>query len=196
MPRRRSPKQPEFSLRRAAAILAIAAVLCGLTAWEVISSVRPEIAQRHVERGKNHLKSAQYDAASAEFRTAERLLAGSAGDWLQLAQDAPTNPRVLTEYWREQGVTPLVARLEEATRPYDSPKDALAAAMNLHAAGHSAFAQYALDRALELDPTYPEAWHYRYLVCDAMAEFDASYRAKADAARVKRDQLTPLYLKP
>jgi tetratricopeptide (TPR) repeat protein len=189
-------KAPEFSRRRAIAILVVAAALCVVIGNEAAARVRPDLANRYVERGKSYLKSEQYDAAAREFRSAERLDAGSAAQWVQLAEDAPTNPRILTEYWREEEVVPLVARVEAATLPYDSPKEAVAAAITLYAAGYPEFAQYALDRALELDPAYPEAWHYRYLVYDKMAEKRAVYRQKADEARQKRDELTSLYLKP
>lgn len=187
---------PVFSRPRTVVIFLVAAGILVLLVWQTIRVVQPILAQRYFERGIAYLKVQNFDNAEKEFRNSEVDGSPDAAQWLAWSQQAPTDPKVLESYWHEWGVDDVVRLLSEAEGSFTTPKEALTEGIKLYNAGESPYAQYAIDQALTLDPGYPEAWHYRYLTYQKIAELNANYRAKADAAKAMRDSLTSLYLNP
>lgn len=188
--------EPTFSTRRTITIFFIAAALLALAAWQVIVQLQPRLAQRYIERGVTYLQSQNYDAATLEFTKAQNSRAPEAAHWLELTNDVVTDPKVLESYWRQWHVDVVTRKLDEAAGPFASPKDALAEAIKLYSTHDAPYAQYAVDQAILMDPNYPEAWQYRYLIDTELAKQSTKYRELADQAKAKRDSLTSLYLNP
>lgn len=185
-----------YSTRRTIAIFVIAIILLSFMGLQVIEWARPELAKRYLARGESYLVSQDFSAAEREFEKAEAAGSLEAPQWKARVHAAPTDPRILKDFWQAHQVEPVLDRLEQATADFSDPKAALTAGATLFIQGYPAYAQYAVDRAIEMDPKYPEAWHYRYQIYDKLAEFDASYREKANQAKQTRDTLTSLYLNP
>lgn len=188
--------EPVFSPLRTVIIFVIALALLGIAAWQSVLWLQPKLAQRYVDRGITYLESQNYDSASSEFEKAERAHDPTAAHWLDLATQAKTDPKVLSDYWQQWHIDSVVRSIAEADGPFATPKDAVTKGIKLYTAGQSPYAQYAIDQALSMDPNYPEAWHYRYLIYTELAKQNAKYRDLADQARQKRDSLTSLYLNP
>lgn len=187
---------PEFSKGRSAAVIVVAVLLLGVAANAAIQKAKPPLAARYETKGIAFLKEQQFEQAAREFARAETLGRKESAVWEQWAKDAPTDPKVLEYYWRFWDIPEVTAKLDQALTPFTEPKAALAQGIALYSAGEPQYAQYAIDRALELDPKYPEAWHYRYLTYLKLAEQNARYREQAEQARQERDRLTSLYLNP
>ncbi|HSI20138.1 MAG TPA: hypothetical protein VLA04_00285 [Verrucomicrobiae bacterium] len=194
--KKKETKEPVFSARRTTAIFVVAFAILWLLGYQVFAAIRPQLAERYTNRGVEYLKTQNFPAAAREFRRAQELKSPDAERWLTLAESAPTDPRELDGFWRESHIDPVVRLLDESGGPFTSPKAAVTAAIRLYETGEPEYAQYALEKALEADPDYPEAWHYRYLTYEKLAAENAKYRKMAEEARQKRDQLTSLYLNP
>jgi tetratricopeptide (TPR) repeat protein len=188
--------EPVFSLRRTIAVFLIAAAILALASWQAVDFLKPKLAERYVDRGITYLESQNYDSAAQEFTKAKNSKAPDADYWLNLASQAPTDPKALQEKWEEWHIDSVLRRLQEASGPFATPKEALTKGIELYSTGEAPYAQYAIDQALTLDPNYPEAWHYRYLTYTELAKQNVKYRDMAEVARQKRDSLTSLYLNP
>jgi Tfp pilus assembly protein PilF len=94
----------------------------------------------------------------------------------------------------QRGRADVVTKIDAATFPHASPKEALAAGIAYVLAGEYVYARYPLELATSLDGNYPEALHFLALTYDALAEFDETYREKAAEVREKRDLLTPKWI--
>ena len=185
-----------YSARRAIVIFLVTIAILALGARQVISAIKPLVGQRYFARGITYLKAQDFNAAQKEFQKSLAAGDGEASDWLIRTEQAPTNPRIFETEWREWQIDSVTRLLTEATQSFTDPKTALATGITLFQSGQAPYAQYAVDTAITLDPAYPEAWHYRYLIYQDLARESAPYREKAEAARQTRDSLTSLYLNP
>jgi Tfp pilus assembly protein PilF len=170
--------------------------LLALIGFQIIHTIEPRLAKRYFDRGVTYLQSQNYTAAAQEFQKAENAGDATAHGWYVRTEAAVTDPKVFQDEWRQWNVTSVMHKLDNASEPFTDPKAALARGIELYQANEAPYAQYAIDRALELDPRYPEAWHYRYLTYQVLARDSSLYRDKAEVARKTRDALTSLYLNP
>lgn len=180
---------------RAILAISIGVVLGGVVAWQVIEPVKGTIAERFRLRGDTYLVEQNYDQAISEYQKSLHYNSQNqvASHNLQLAEQGSTDPATLKEFFSEHNQTEEVKKIEAAQTLYTNPKEALAAGVTLYEQKDFAFARYPLERAVALDPQYPEAWNYLGLDYQELAKENASFRAKAAAAWAKRDSLTPKY---
>ncbi|CAN5126424.1 hypothetical protein BH11PAT4_BH11PAT4_0890 [soil metagenome] len=185
-----------FSGRRSCATIFFGLILLSLLLWQAIPPVQKLMSSRYTTRGSEQLTSLNFSEAVASFTRATSLDEGNvlARKQLLLAQAGETDISLLREYMSEHGRMDIVTKIDEATYPYATPKEALAAGIAYVLARDYVYARYPLELATSLDANYPEALHFLALTYDALAEFDASYQEKAAQVREKRDLLTPKWI--
>ena len=66
------------------------------------------------------------------------------------------------------------------------PKDAVALGLKYLAQGDFAYARYPLEQAIQLDPNYPEAWHYLAQTYQELAKYDIAVNAITPATAKTR----------
>ena len=189
---------PALSPRRLTLIGLVSIALAALLVWEIAVPIRASLAQRFLARGDTYLKEQEFDAAAAEYRKA---LSYEPSDFhiksrLDLAKKAPTDIAAAAGFYQENHIQPVLDKLAKAQKHYADSKQALQAGVDLYQAKDFSYAQYPIKRALQLDPGYPEAWHYLGLTYQELAKIDPSFKQKADEAFHQRDLLTPAYLAP
>lgn len=187
-----------FSPKRSCAVILIGIAILAIIGWQLAQPVKEAVAGRFLKRGDTYFRQLQFDEAEREYTKAsgydEDLQ--DAQDRKALAKEAATDIAVARELLAELGNQEAVAKIDAAQTSFDSPKEALQAGVDLYTANDFSFARYPLEQATQLDPAYPEAWHYLALTYEKLAGENAEYRAKADDARKKRDSLTANYLQP
>ncbi|MBU6389161.1 tetratricopeptide repeat protein [Patescibacteria group bacterium] len=190
--------QVRFSRKRSLFILVVAMVLAVLAAWQIIAPIKERVSERYVQRGDTYMAAQDYETAQEEYRKALTVNPrnATAADRLRVAQKAETDIAAVRSFFEAHKIDPVLQKLDQATKPYGSPKYALVAGVRFYQDHDFVYAQYPLQQAVRLDPQYPEAWHYLGLVYTELATFDASYQAKAAAAIKKQNDLSPMYLKP
>ena len=189
-------ESPRFSARRSCAIILIACVFLYLLFLHSTPPFRQLVAQRFIVRGDRYFIALHYDEAEREYLKAEQADAQSAAatDRLRLVRLAETDIVNARSFFEDHHVDNVVRKIDEATAQHSTPKEALTAGIALYQSGDYGYARYPLEEAVQLDPKYPEAWHYLALTYDKLAEVNASYRDKAKDARAKRDALSPAWL--
>ena len=185
-----------YSLPRSLAIILVGLALALSVAWAVVQPLRPILAARYLDRGDALLESQEFAAAIQEYRLALTYEPSSeqAKSRLALARTGHTDPAVLADFYRQHGVDGELSKLERATGDFSSPKQALTVGVSLYSSRDYGYARYALEKAVELDPQYAEAWNYLALDDKELARLDPTYVAKQAEAEAKRDTLTAKYL--
>jgi Tfp pilus assembly protein PilF len=186
-----------ISRTRAFLIVLVGLLLGVLLILEISIPFRQKIAERHVERGDVYLVAQDFDQAALEYRQALSYDSSNqpAIQKEKLARKGGTDIAVLKDFYEEHFVTAVLSNLAIAQKEYEKPKESLEAGVSFYEKGEYVYARYPLERAVRLDPEYPEAWHYLGLTYQELSKEDSSYSQKAAEALEKRDQLTPRYLK-
>jgi len=187
-----------LSYTRSLLIVILSLVLAVLLLGELTAPFKRFIADRYRERGDSYLISLQYDQARSQYETA---LHYNSGDTLavshkHLADVAPSDIAQAKSFFVEHQVKAVLDKLNVAQAGYSDPKQALQVGANFYTAKDFVYAQYPLQRAVQLDPEYTEAWHYLLLDYQELAKIDAQYKTKADEAQKRQDDLSPKYLTP
>ena len=187
-----------FSKRRTAFIFFIAALLAIFISWQIIIPVRQDVSARYVQRGDAYLSAQEFDSAQKEFQQAISYDSTNqtAKERLEIAKKSLTDIALVGDFYRQQQITAVVQKLDTAQKMYSTPKQALQAGVLFYQNHDFVYAQYPLQRAIELDPGYPEAWHYLSLTYQELTKADPTIQAKADAALKKQNELTAKYLQP
>lgn len=188
-----SPTLPRF---RAVLILVISFALGGLISWQVIQPVYRRVSDRYVVRGDAFLASGEPEAAEVEYRDALKYNAKNqlAQQRLILAETVPVDIAAGRGFYEEKGVAAVVQKIDKARTAYARPKEAVQIGLEFYTNREFVYARYPLERAVQLDPEYPEAWHYLGLTYQELAKTDPSFQAKAEEAFRRRNLLTPNYL--
>lgn len=186
----------KVSLPRAVIILIVGAILGFLLFQQAATPIRQKVSDRFVIRGDSYVLSQDFAEAEAEY---EKALAYNpenqiAKRQLDLTKKGETDIAVLRDFYVAHGAATIVDRIDASSKQYSDPKEAVAAGIAWYQKGESLYAQYPLQQAVELDPGYPEAWHYLGLVYQDLALHDEAYKEKAEEAWKTRDLLTPKYL--
>ena len=186
----------QFPLWRSFTALAVTAVLLATAARFALAPIKKRIAERYVGRGDTYFGELQFKEAQQEYRNALDLDPQSlaAKDSLQLATDSVHDLKSGLPFFQSHHDDSVVERLQESLKPYQTPKEALAEGVKLYADGEYSFARYPLERAVQLDPGYPEAWNYLALTYGELAKEDPEMQSKVKDAEAKRDSLTVKYI--
>ena len=169
------------------------AILVGGKAWLVINQ---RIAERFVERGTSYLIAQDYPAAAQEYQKALRYnsQAIEAEQDLAIIHISQIDIAQAKSFYVEHKVTSVLQKLSKAQATFTNPKQAVAVGVQFYANQDYVYAQYPLQQAVNLDPGYPEAWHYLALTYQKLGKIDSSYTKKADEAFLRQNELTPKYL--
>jgi Tfp pilus assembly protein PilF len=186
----------DISRRRGLAIIAVACVLAAVLCWQLAVPLRERISARFVSRGDSYMQSLDFINAAEEYKKALRYVPDNevAAERERQAKISLTDIAQAKSFFEVFQVTSVLGKLAEAEGPFYYPKDALTEGVKLFVGKEYVFAQYPLQRAVALDPEYPEAWHYLAQTYQKLGEIDPAYRAKAVEAFRRRDTLTPLYM--
>ena len=186
-----------MSAKRTAVIFLVGVALGGLVVWQASIPIRNRIATRYVERGTTYLVAQEFSSAAKEYEKAldYNIDNQEAFTYLRLAKEGPVDIAKLKQFYQTHHVESVLDKLDLAQQSYETPKKALEAGVGFYEAHEYSFAQYPLLRAVQLDPEYPEAWHYLGLTYQELAKMDVRYQERAVQAFAKRDNLTPKYLK-
>ncbi len=185
-----------FSRRRTALILLLSLALAFLILGEVSGPLRQRLSRRYIVRGDAYMVQENFLSAAREYEQAVAYDGSNidAANRLVQAEAALTDPAAAEPFFAAHQVGSALDRLAQARQPFENPKTALSTGVQLYTEQHYAYARYALERAVQLDEAYPEAWHYLALDYQKLGEIDQSYKSKADEAFKRRDALTPKYL--
>jgi len=183
---------PTFSTRRSCLVLILAFALLILVLSQLLIPVRHWAGQRFLARGDTLLAAQKFDEAQEEYKRAWHTDGNNseARGREVLAREALTDIAQARDFFQQRGDTVMVAKIDQATEPYATPKEALSVGVQFMEKGEYSLARYPLQLATELDPEYPEAWHYLGLTYEKLALLDANYRVKAQEAMTRRDALT------
>jgi Tfp pilus assembly protein PilF len=193
---RPSKSDVRFSKRRSCSIVLLGAVILAILAWQASKPIKEAVAERYLARGDVFMTQRKFDEAQAEYEKAIRsnTTLVKAHERQEIAAEAATDIAKARAVFSELNQTSMVEKIDQATATFTKPKEALKTGMDFYTAGEYALARYPLEQAVQLDPAYPEAWHYIALTYDQLAASNASFREKAQAAREKRDALSPQWL--
>lgn len=185
-----------LSVRRSLAILAVGILLAGVILWQLSQPVKVKVSERFTERGDGYFVAQNFEQAEEEYHKALRYNPenSTAKQNLDLATKAEVDIAAAADFFTQHGVAEVGEKLAVAKKGYTNPKEALKVGVEFFNNGELRFARYPLERAVQLDPDYPEAWHYLALTYQEYAKNDAQYKQQAEDAFKKRDSLTPKYL--
>lgn len=183
------------SYRRAIIAVGVALALALLVITKIAWHVRQEVANRYLERGDIYLTQLEFSAAVDEYQKALHADPSNAEaiSRLHTAEIAPVDIAQAASFYQEHRVESVISKLQEAQQPYSTVTAAVAEGVKLYSAQEAVYAQYPLERAVQLDPGYPEAWNYLGLTYQELAKIDSTYTKKAEVAFARRDALTPAY---
>ena len=191
------PDQPvRFTLGRSLLIIVLGFLIVCILAWQASLPIKRALAIRYVARGDTYMIQNNYNRAVQEYQSALKNDSQNAEALRKetIAVEASTDIASARDLFQELGQTSMVTKIDQATKPFDSPKAALQAGVSYYQASEYSLARYPLETALQLDPNYPEAWHYLALVYDKLATYSSVFKDKATDARSKRDALSPLWI--
>ncbi len=187
-----------FSPKRSCAVILIGMAIIAIVAWQLAQPIKSAVADRFLKRGDTYFAQLQFDNAAREYGKAlgynEDLQEAVVRK--ELAEEAATDIAAARDLLDQLGNQAAVIKIDTAQALFSSPKEALQAGVDFYSANEYSFARYPLEQATQLDPAYPEAWHYLSLTYEKLAGENAEYRSKAEDARKKRDSLTANYLQP
>ena len=161
-----------------------------------LKPVKLKLAERYESRGDTYFSRLQFKDAVGEYKQAlqyDPQRVGAANN-LRMAQFSESDLKAGLPFFQSHNVTEVVSLLNEALRPYPTPKESLAEGVKLYSIGRFAYARYPLERAVQLDPEYPEAWNYLGLTYQELAKDEPGMKGKAEDAFKKRDSLTVRYI--
>jgi len=174
----------------------VAVIILAIAVWQGVIPIRIAVAKRYVTRGDSYFVHQQFDLAEQEYQSAlkydGKLTEASTRE--AIAANASTDIAAARPLFVELGQTDEVNAIDQATVAYTDPQKALAGGVAFYNNAQYALARYPLEKAVQLDPNYPEAWNYLALTYDQLAQSNATFQAKAKDARTKRDALTPKYI--
>lgn len=153
-------QQPgEIPFWRAVLIFFLASCLLVVLYAEISLPINRRLAVRNLNRGDAAVVAQQYDRAISEYQqaSARDKTLQIADDRRQLAEIAKTDPLRATPLFEAVHATAQLTKLGRATREFSSPPEALVVGVSLLQQGDAAYAVYALEKALQLDPNYLEA---------------------------------------
>jgi Tfp pilus assembly protein PilF len=187
-----------LSARRSIAILLVGLALGGLLVLEIATPIRERIADRYVERGDSYLVSQDFDVATEQYDKALSYDKNNqdAKNGQKLAALGPVDIAKLKDFYEQNRVDSVLSKLALASQNFTDAKQALQVGVNFYADHDYAYARYPMEKAVSIDPGYPEAWHYLGQTYQKLAQWDSSYTAKATDAFKHRDELTPNYRLP
>ena len=163
----------------------------------VLKPVKLKLAERYESRGDTYFSRLQFKDAEGEYRQAlqyDPQRVGSVNS-LRMAQLSESDLKAGLPFFKAHNITEVVNLLNDATMPYPTPKESLEEGVKLFSVGRFAYARYPLERAVLLDPEYPEAWNYLGLTYQELAKEEPGMKGKAEEAFNKRDSLTVIYIK-
>lgn len=177
-------------------IILIGLIIGFLVVWQFSIPVRHRLAERQIDRGDVFLLAQDYSGATVEYQKAlsYEKTNTEAEHRLELAKEGPVDIVKLRQFYLDHKDLEIVTKIDQATKSYTEPKEALKAGVELYSAKEFVYAQYPIQEAIRLDPDYPEAWHYLGLTYQQLAKIDPNYTEKAADAWEHRDALTPKYL--
>lgn len=185
-----------FSWVRSLFILLVALILGVLVLFQLLHPYLLRLSDRYLARGDSYLVLQDYGSALNEY---DKALEYNPNNTLVkshqiLAKLAPTDPAVARNFYRSKGAKAVNEQLDAALKDFPSALEALKAGLVFYDRGEFALAQYPLQKAVKLDPEYPEAWNYLGLTYQKLASLDHNLEKKALEAFKKRDELTPNYI--
>jgi Tfp pilus assembly protein PilF len=188
--------QVHFSWRRSCAIVFIGAAILSILAWQASLPIKRSVAERYVKRGDTLVVQHKFDEAEEEYASALHYNGSSevAAERKRLTELTSTDIAAARQLFIDLDQADIVAKIDTATAAYNKPKEALEVGVKFYEASEYSLARYPLEKATELDPAYPEAWHYLSLVYDKLAAENTDFRPRADDARAKRDALSPRWI--
>ena len=159
--------------------------------------IKSSLSARYLAKGDTLFVDQDYLDAVVEYSRALSYEPNNevAAHNRQMAEAASTDVVRAKPFFEAHGVNDVLVKLAEAEVAYPTPKAALTEGVKLYTAGEFAYAQYPLQRAVHLDPSYPEAWNYLGLTYEELGKIDVEYTKMAVEVFKKRDSLTPKYIK-
>lgn len=181
---------------RTVSIVVIGLLIGILVLWEVLTPFKKEVALRYIERGDRYLLEELLQPALDSYNQALRFDPANqtAVSRQQMTMRARTDALAMRGFVQDHGMTAAAQRLESALYEYEQPKDALIAGVDLYQRGYYSYARYPVERALEIDRYYTEAWHYLGLICGELAKIDSEWQECTEKAWSERDKLSTEYL--
>lgn len=189
-------KEPKFGTLRTLAIFVITFIILLLIKQQLDVPYDKLMFERYSKRGDVYFQALDYGKAEEQYRKALVYQKGDVDvlEKIDMLGQVRTNPKAAKLFFEQNNITGELVKLSKSEIDYTTPKDALKAGVDLYTQGDYGYARYPIEKALELDTEYAEAWHYLAMTYEKLAEFDAQYKEKAVEARNKRDALTPMYL--
>lgn len=178
------------------AILLLGVALLGVIMNHFLSPLRQTLSDRFVSRGDAYMRSLDFPAAEVEYHKAVSYVSGNsvALSRQRYAAVSQTNIADARPLFEELHVQSVLVTLDQAQAEFKDPKEALREGVLLYTQKEYVYAQYPLQKAVQLDPEYPEAWHYLGLTYQKLGEIDPNYQVKSREAFRKRDSLSPAYI--
>jgi tetratricopeptide (TPR) repeat protein len=189
-------REVHISKRRGIVIILLSLALLAVIINHFLSPLRQSLSDRFVSRGDSYMQSLDFPSAAKEYHKAVSYVSSNneAATRERYASIAQVDIAAAKPLFEELHIDNVLNILDQAQANFPNPKEALKEGVLLYSEKKYVYAQYSLQKAIQLDPEYPEAWHYLGLTYQKLGEIDPDYQNKSLAAFRKRDALTPTYL--
>lgn len=182
-----------FSAKRSCAVIVIAGIVIFILVLEVLQPIKLSLANRYVNRGNSYFLSHNFERAEQEYSKALKYNSkhATALHRQAIADQAQVDMAAARSTFIELNDPESVAQIDQATQVFKSAPEALLAGVQLFQSAQYNLARYPLAQAVQLDPGYPEAWHYLYLTYAELGALNADFAKEEEAAKAQRDLLSP-----
>lgn len=180
--------------------LLIVAGVAGALFW-LSAPFRHKISDRFVARGKSYLSAVQYDKAFVEFSSAKKYSRSSSqiDHYLKLTSDTAKDITSGIDYFAKNNQE-LAEKIKSAGDGYPHAKAALESGISYLESGENQLALVAVQKAVKMDPAYPDAWRvlaktYQTLAIScpkkAFPSCQKYFNSQAKSASTKLKELDP-----
>jgi len=162
-------------------------ILYGLFFW-LTTPFRHRISNRFKDRGIEYLSHRQYENSIKEFNKAKKFNKKNSEiqEKIELVQKT-TKDLLKGKKFFEDNNSDLAKKITEASGDYPHAKAALEAGVSYLEAGDAQLALIAINRAIEIDPEYPDAYRIAKIAYNQLAE-NCSEKVMPDCKNYFKDQ--------